>query len=613
MRLLDYEQLGTTAVINAVSKTSRLKAFVNSGDKEPSFDGNIYIYDNNKYSKDNLKRVSVQVKGKGARSKPTATIKYPVSIVDLDNYMRNGGVMFFVVYIDKDTGDSKQIYYCALLPFKIKELMKGKADGDKSINVNFSQFPTDENDITDIFLNFHSNAQKQISFIGKELPTIEDLCKKGLLESLTFSYVSTQGKKEVTSYPKMLDGKELYLYANIKGGVAPIPIEYYSKISQLHMSCIDEVPIGVDGTVYYTGLEKTITAEKIIYRIGSSVTISFSNVDLPADNMDELKVNVSVKLKGTLKQRIRALEFLIAMFNAKSFEMGGIKFPANFPDAELKKLNPSEYPKMLNGYKRALAVLEKLNVKKDLPLDDFTKEDFWKLNSLIGAIESGTPVRNVKGDLPSIVNLNFGGLHLAMICKKQEDGTYLLWDYFDKQIDVCVFNKDNETLPASQYSVMKADNFLTVDNLRLQSVIDGFKRMEPQQFIVENGNVIMLEMLKAYDKKPTEELLDAVKQMYAWLETVKQFLTDEVMLINKLQIVRRERELTFSEKQELSKVASTAKDIAYRIGAFILLNEQYEAEQLLNDMPQAEKDEFMSFPIFKFYTKSEEDNDEWSS
>lgn len=607
MRLLDYEQLGTTAVINSVSKTSRLKAFVNSGDKEPSFDGNIYIYDNNNYSKDNLKRVSVQVKGKGVRSKPTATIKYPVSIVDLDIYMRNGGVMFFVVYIDKDTGDSKQIYYCALLPFKIKELMKGKTDGDKSINVNFNQFPTDEKDITDIFLNFHSNAQKQISFIDKELPTIEDLCKKGLLESLSFSYVSTQGKKEVTSYPKMLDGKELYLYANIKGGVAPIPVEYCSKISHLHMSCTDEVPIGVDGTVYYSGLEKTITAEKIIFRIGSSVTISFPNVDLPADNMHELKVNVSVKLKGTLKQRIQALEFLIAMFNAKSFEMGGIKFPANFPDAELRKLNPSEYPEMLNGYKRALVVLDKLNVKKDLQLDDFTKEDFWKLNSLIGAIESGTPVRNVNGDLPSIVTLNFGGLHLAMICKKQEDGTYLLWDYFDKQIDVCVFNKDNEKFPASQYSVMKADDFLTVDNLRLQSVIDGFKRIEPHQFIVENGNMIMLEMLKAYDKKPTEELLDAVKQMYAWLETVKQFLTDEVMLINKLQIVRRERELTFSEKQELSKVASTSEDIAYRIGAFILLNEQDEAEQLLNDMPQTEKDEFMSLPIFKFYTKCEED------
>ena len=64
---MDFEQIGTTAVINAVSKTDRLKAFVNSNDKEPSFDGAIYIYDNKIYKKDNLKRVAIQVKGKGVK------------------------------------------------------------------------------------------------------------------------------------------------------------------------------------------------------------------------------------------------------------------------------------------------------------------------------------------------------------------------------------------------------------------------------------------------------------------------------------------------------------------------------------------------------------------
>lgn len=606
---MDYEQIATSAVINAVSKTSRLKAFVNSGDKEPSFDGNIYIYDNNKYAKENIKRVSVQVKGKGVCTKTTEAIKYLVSIIDLDNFMRNGGAMFFVVYIDKDSGDAKQIYYSALLPFKIKELLKSKKDNEKSISVNFSQFPTDAKEITDIFLNFHSDAQKQISFIGKELPTIEDLCKKGLLESLTFSYVSTQGKQEVSSYPKILDGKELYLYANIKGGIAPIPVEYYPQISHLHMSCTDKIPVGVNGKVYYFNLKKTITAEKIVYRIGSSVTITFPNVEPNVGNMDKLKVNVSVKLKGSLKQRIRALEFLIAMFDAKSFELGGKNFPANFPEAELTKLNLGNYPEMLSGYRRALAVLEKLNVKKDLPLDDFTNEDIWKLNSLIGAIESETPVRNVKGELPNLVSLNFGGLHLVMICRKQEDGTYLLWDFFNKQKDVCVFDKDGEAFSVSQYSIMKADDFLTIDNLRLQSVVDDFKRIEPQEYLVVNGNEVMLEMLKAYDKEPCVELFDAVKKMYAWLETVRKYLSDEVMLINKLQIVRRERDLTFDEKQELSKVASSSEDIACRIGAFLLLNEQKEAERLLSEMPKEEKEMFSSFPIFKFYTKSKEEKD----
>ena len=71
---MDYEQLATTAVIAAVSKTSRLRAFINSGDKEPSFDGNIYICDNDRVTKENIKRVSVQVKGKGVCSAPDTAI-----------------------------------------------------------------------------------------------------------------------------------------------------------------------------------------------------------------------------------------------------------------------------------------------------------------------------------------------------------------------------------------------------------------------------------------------------------------------------------------------------------------------------------------------------------
>lgn len=516
---MDYEKLGTTAVINAISKTNRLKAFLNTGDKEPSFDGHIYIYNNDSYSKDRIKKVAVQVKGKGVCSKPGSTIKYPVSVVDLDNYMRNGGVMFFVVYIDKNTGDTKRIYYASLLPFKIKEL---------------------------------------------------------------------------------------YLYASTVGGAVFIPVEYYSQIINVQMIYTDKIPVGVNGTVYYTSLERTITAEKIIFRIGSSFMISFPYLDTPTDGTAKLKIKVGIQLKGSLKQRIQALKFLIAMFEAKAFELDGAIFPINLSDAELKEIESSNFSEMLSGYERALAVLEKLNVKKDLPLDDFTEEDFWKLNSLIGAIENETPVRNAKGDLPGLVSLDFGGLHLAIICQKQDDGTYKLWDYFEKHIDIRATTEDGENFPASQYSVMRADDFLLLDNLRLQNVIDDFKRIDPQWFIVENGNFIMLEMLKAYDKEPKPQLFDAVKQMFAWLESMRQYLSDEVILINKLQIVRRERELTFPEKQELFKIISLYDNDINKIGAFILLNEQDEAERLLDEMPQKEKEKFMAFPIFKFYTKSKE-------
>lgn len=41
---MDTEKIATAAVQLSVAKTDRLSPFVNDGDKEPSWDGNIYIY-----------------------------------------------------------------------------------------------------------------------------------------------------------------------------------------------------------------------------------------------------------------------------------------------------------------------------------------------------------------------------------------------------------------------------------------------------------------------------------------------------------------------------------------------------------------------------------------
>lgn len=603
---MDYEQLATSAVINTVSKTRRLKAFVNSGDKEPSFDGHIYIFDNDTYCKENIKRVSVQVKGKGVKAKPKASIKYPVSITDLENYMHNGGAIFFVGYIDKDTGNTKRIYYSSLLPFKIRELLKRKKEGSTTLSITLNTLPTKEKELTSVFLYFYEQSQKQISFVGKKTPTIEELAKNGSLDGLTISCIGLQGGNTPSHFPRLMDGEELYMYANVKDGVAPIPVEYFSNISKIHMICTDDAAVSVNGITYFNGIKKMFTAERIVYHIGSSVTLSAPNVDETMGADAQIKVEFTIRLKGTLRERIQALEFLIAMFEAKSFEIGGVRCPGNFSDEELKKLNPEDYPDILKAHKRALAVLEKMNVKKDLPLDDFTEEDLRKLNSLIGAIEYDIPVRNVEGNLPHLINLDFGGLHLVMLCEKIEEGTYQIWDYFTKHIDVCVFGEDGERIPVSQYSQLKEDDFLSIDNLRLQSVVDDFKSIEPQIYIAENGNLIMLEMLKAYDREPKPELLDAAKQMYEWLETVGQYLTEEVMLLNSLQIIRRERELSFSENQKLFAVATQSDELAYRAGALILLDEQDEAEKVMSEMAEEERNEFMGFPITKFYTKSKE-------
>ena len=119
----------------------------------------------------------------------------------------------------------------------------------------------------------------------------------------------------------------------------------------------------------------------------------------------------------------------------------------------------------------------------------------------------------------------------------------------------------------------------------------------------------MLKMLKAYDEEQHLNFLEAAKQMFTWLETVREYLGEEIMLLNSLQIIRRERALNFCEKQRLYSIVSSSEEVCFRLGAFILLDEYIEAQKLLNELPQKDKDEFMSFPIYSFYRKFQEKAD----
>lgn len=84
---------------------------------------------------------------------------------------------------------------------------------------------------------------------------------------------------------------------------------------------------------------------------------------------------------------------------------------------------------------------------------------------------------------------------------------------------------------------------------------------------------------------------------------------DEIFTINQLLELFQldEMEDVEAPEAELFKIAGVSENTVYKIGAFILLNEQDEAERLLNTLSLEEKEEFMSFPIFKFYTKVNDD------
>ena len=180
------EETATTALKTTFLRCKFIDAYVDSNDKTPSWDGTIFVYDNGEQKKEHmLGTVPIQVKGT-TKKIVSEEASFSCSVVDLKNYYRDGGCMFFLVSVDPSTQWYK-IYYTSLLIFDLDAILK-KAKNQKTYTIKLKSFPGEsEAEIANIFIDFVKNKPKQMSFIGKEIPSVETLEQNGtVIESLSF-------------------------------------------------------------------------------------------------------------------------------------------------------------------------------------------------------------------------------------------------------------------------------------------------------------------------------------------------------------------------------------------------------------------------------------------
>lgn len=585
---MDIERLSTIAVENRISKVDRLKAYINSGEKEPSFDGYIGIFNNNDFSKKNFKKVNVQIKGKRTTkvpSKPT----YPVSVVDLENYKNNDGVLFLVVYLD-DEGDTLDIFYCSLLPYYIKQLLKN-SDNKFTISVSLKNFPCKNNEILELMLNFHRDSQRQTSFANIEIPSIEELTKSGRLDRLTFSYSSLDDKFD-NSLPYALEGKEVYLYAITKDSEIPIPVQHIDTIDTISSPETIKEPVSVNGVQYYDSYSIIHFKDYLVVKIGNSFTMK-------AYGFGEKNINIdfSIKVKGTLSTRIRDLEFLVEFIKAKGLEISNTSMPVDVDKSDNNSISLDNFEKQLDVYKKVKQALDILNVKKDLDYDNCTEEDFNRLDTLIEAFVEHK-IRKVDVDPPTVAFYKISNISLLLFFIKHKDGIEMA-DFFNNKAMVIVKDANDNEYEVSQYYVLKKDTILACDNINYSVILPDFKSKEYSNVLFEEANLIMLEMLKVYDERPSEELLLVIKSFSDWLQQNTEYLTLEIARLNHFQILSRERILNISEKRELIEIYDNASNTSVKIGCSILLGNKEEATELLQTLSDEEQNAFKSYPIWK--------------
>lgn len=592
------EELATNAVKKSIITTDVLDQFISENDKEPTWDGYVYIYDNKKKRKSDLRgRVAVQIKGKLKDEMPKDEISFPVSTIDMKNFLYDGGAIYFVVYISSD-GTKETIYYTALTPVKLKlHLAQAKGQGTKSLK--FIPFPTGNNQKATFFLNFYLDCKKQASFATKEMLSLEELEKQDVLTGLTFS-VTGYGYSQNDLHRALFEN-EVYLYANIKGSNAPVPIDLipYNLQTQETEPC----KIAVNDKVYYSSFSRIRSKDKVIVEIGESFKITMTK--------SGGLVNISYNSAPMLSDRIKDTEFMLDILRSKHFSLNGCKLDIDLAATEFQNFNIEAQTESVEYYKKMQTVLNLLNVQQDVNLSTMTKQDLLEMDNLITAFIDKKTVRNIRKDLSVITKIKIQNIVLILIFEEtnKDSGEYNIYNFFSANL-VLVYDtlESDDNYITSLYSILQKDDYLQISNIDYEAILPSYQALlKNNPAIFERANIDMLNMISAYDENKNTKLLNVAKSFAEWiLNDDKDTLPYEIKLLNLLQIVRRERELNIDEIKQLCAIIEnslTREDI--KVGAYLLLENQMAAQIHFDMLGKDEQEGFKKYPIFVFWKERE--------
>ena len=479
MNSIQIETFAVNAVKDSILMSDYLTPFINDNDKEPSWDGTVYIYKNKDCTKDNLKgRLPVQTKGKESDDLTKDEISYAMSVVDLNNYLDDGGAILFVVYIGNG-GLCKKIYYIALTPIKLR-IELGTANGQKTKTLKLKEFPTDNNKKVAIFLNCYENCRRQASFSDATLLPLEELQEQGVLEGITVPF-STIGTEDLNS---ALLNSEVYVYANIKGSSIPQPLEMIPQ--DIHTQEIKPADISIGEKNFYSSVEIIRNAKQTQCILGESLSIILDDKNIPC--------NIIYRSSDKVRVMAKDLEFIVTNIEEGYFLFNGRRFNFNCDNADLTNFDLEQQKDNLQTAKEIVQLLDMLGCDKDISVKDLSESDRTNLNILIRGLIYKESIK-LKLQNPawicicSIGKLNF---KIYLIPDKDEADKFYLSDFFQTEVPVYTESKTGEAISVSQFSILKKTDLICLDNIRFEALLPSFQKMYRNDETINSANHFFL-------------------------------------------------------------------------------------------------------------------------
>lgn len=578
---MDIEARAIWFLDGSLNVTSRLEANTLKGEKGPSWDGHILVYANSNKSKEGIARVPIQVKGVKSENLIEDTIKYDVDIVDLQNFFEEGGAIYFVVYMD--TLGNGTIYYKTLLPYNIKSILDAHPENTKTIRLSFSKFPSDETAKTDLFLNFVKDKSKQGSVKYTGALTFESIDPANVkYYSLGFS--SIDARKNPYEY---LFNHEVFVYAfDNDGAPKPLGLVQAQEFSKFQ-----------NDSVYCNG-KKYFDKVKICHKKDYNEIVFGENIFMRMPKND-VSYQLHFDLGGTLQTRKRDISFLLDWQKTKKVIIGEKEFLAPLENNS-GIIETSELVKYYKKLEELSNCLNEIGVKSDVNLNEFTFEDNQNAEALVDAFVRKQPLHLQNNNEEIMIrNFKIANITALIIGLRQDDGTYILKNFFKHKLNKVEGTVGNESFALSQFLPMNKTHFLNISNIDYDEIYNDIININGCKYYYDWVIRFVLEMLLAYDINKDKKLLNEALRLYDWLQSVYNIDSIKpIHLINSLQIAKRLRKLKKEEINRLNDFVeqNNIKDI-YLLGAHILLGNKNSAKRYYGKLSENEKKEFNEYPI----------------
>lgn len=572
------ERKAVNFVKTALLDTGLIQPEIKEGDTGISWDGELLVYSKSPFKKETFRaKIPVQVKG---RSVKKYSKSYSVEVADLKNYEKSKNILFFVVEFE---GENHKIYYLALQLFDIKRLLNN-AGGKKTISLSFDELPEKSSDILSLINGFIEDAEKQQLLIPDVL-SVEDLKPSNNVDQLSIKLKVPHIFTDQDVFKSIKEQKP-YVYAISNGMQFAVDrMDFGDHIVIGHHKRVD---VCVDGKKFFDGYDVINDKDGQHIEIGPYIKMVFTSE----------KITIDCKAGGSIADRIRILEFMLAILSGSKLSFGNVTISIEMivqPDEEI-----SRKKEVLRYYYDIQELFVKLGIRKKLDFDslnelqrhnlfEFCQSELYDKSVHLGETEDGVRF------------LGFGDINILCFSLMREDGNRV-YSFFRKNLLKYAYQYKNEYYKISPYLYLvqntDENSFQLIDNINYDDLIDSIKDSKISEITEPLHIQLLLKMLLYYDDEKAECILKAARELS---EMLYDFNCSEINYINCCQCLKRQGVMSNEHRQKLVQMKEKTFQTSVKLACSILLESKLECQEYFEQLTDEEKGEFKKYPIMNLF------------